>query len=112
MGACTNASDTGVVTSVDIAGIVGTCAQQNLNFGPPPSLNEPATLQCIKAGTAVDGGPGLSDACAACFDAAAQCTVAMCLTECLGGTMSPSCVMCRQMKCDPAFQTCSGLPPG
>ncbi len=97
MGACTNAADTALLAdpNADIETKVNDCAQQNLG-------QEPATLDCIKA-------TGLSAGCAQCFDDTVQCVVMNCLTECLADSNSPACIECRAMKCDPAFETCSGL---
>ena len=97
MGACTNAEDTALLgdPAADIETKVNACAQDNLG-------QEPATLDCIKA-------TGLSDGCAQCFDDTVQCVVMNCLTECIADSNSQGCIDCRAMKCDPAFETCSGL---
>jgi hypothetical protein len=80
---------------------VNNCAQQN--FG-----GEPATKTCIE-GIKPDGTNTLSKACADCYDGAVACGASMCLTQCIGGSMSAGCMSCVAQKCTPAFNTCSGL---
>ena len=80
---------------MDVEAAVEKCASDN--FG-----GEPATKTCIKDST------GLSDACVTCFDDTVACTVANCISDCIGG-QTPACDACMEANCMPAFQTCSGL---
>jgi hypothetical protein len=97
MGACTNAADLALVQSKDVAGITGKCGTDNLGA-------EPKTKDCIKTQT------GLSDACVDCFDGTVQCVVAKCFSQCIADANSQPCKDCRKANCDPAFESCSGLP--
>jgi hypothetical protein len=95
-GACTNTADMAVLGSIDVGMVVGDCAMMTLGM-------EPATSNCIMMS-------GLSAGCTACFSATVSCTVANCLSQCIGGD-SPACLDCRATNCDPAFAACSGLTP-
>jgi hypothetical protein len=97
-GACTNAEDTAIFSTVNIDMIVESCVRTS--FGA-----QPATSNCIQMMS------GLSDGCTACFGDTVTCVTMNCLTQCIAGGASPGCVSCRMMNCDPAFAVCSGLAP-
>jgi hypothetical protein len=98
-GACTNSADDAIVndTSKDVDGTTSTCGQSNIG-------NHAATKDCIIQGT------GLSDGCAECYANVVDCVVANCITECLADPNGQPCSDCRKTNCDPAFETCSGIP--
>jgi hypothetical protein len=97
MGACTNAADLGIVQTKDVKKIAEDCGKTNLAM-------EPATKNCIKMGT------GFSDGCVTCFDDIVQCVAMKCFQQCFADPGSAGCLACREKECNPAFETCSGLP--
>jgi hypothetical protein len=50
----------------------------------------------------------LSGACASCFGEEVGCVVNQCLRECVDPA-SQDCADCRTAKCEPRFETCSGV---
>ena len=97
-GACMNAADEAVSSTVDVSTKVGDCASSSLGNGA-------AAKPCIVKNT------GFSDGCAQCFADTIDCVSKNCVFNgaCLGSD-SAACDACRIQNCGPAFTTCSGLP--
>jgi hypothetical protein len=99
-GACTGPADTQVLASLG-----GTVTTTAYNCATSTFGQQPATTTCVQNNT------GLSTGCSACFGDAIACLVKSCLSACISGPTSPTCVSCRQQSCDAAFVACSGVAP-
>jgi hypothetical protein len=95
-GACTDSADMAIENQSSFKENATNCAIDHL-------AEEPATLDCLE-------GLGISDACALCYDALLQCSLAHCASPCSSNIAAPACVTCELANCD-SFQTCSGLTP-
>jgi len=98
-GVCQNPKDCPFVADGTARLTAGTCGQGCIGKA------ETCSRDCITM--MLD----MSSECATCYADTVNCTIAKCLSECIGDAEAAACKQCQVDKgCRSAFDTCSGLP--
>lgn len=112
-GACAGPADVDALCDVDVEGLTRGCGTSCLLQNPMATQEQ--LLVCIRGcldGALMSKPKRPTAACVTCYDTAAACTIAKCLSACTNAS-SQACIDCQETYgCNAQFFVCSGLPGG